>query len=300
MSETAERIGVTDPELAAALRALMEARNWNQRRVADMLGLSQSAVSAWFNNNGKGLDAMNARVRDFLADRKEDGDGLITTDVLEEIHEICEECLDDSRLAMVLGKPGTGKTQALQAFAASHPDDCTYITVDVTTTIKILLEDIQQRPNSGRAAAALMRTAKKAVAGRLIIVDEADHLTERGLEALRAVWGDGGRCGMVLGGDPSLELKIRKLPQLASRMDFVRLVGTPSAGALDAYLDQANVHDEAARRLIIRAGTRDSFRAAAKLLGQARRVAKLNGAKTITADMVRAAEKLLVRGLHAA
>jgi DNA helicase TIP49 (TBP-interacting protein) len=83
-------------------------------------------------------------------------------------------------------------------------------------------------------------------------------------------------------------------------MDFVRLVGTPSAGALDAYLDQANVHDEAARRLIIRAGTRDSFRAAAKLLGQARRVAKLNGAKTITADMVRAAEKLLVRGLHAA
>ncbi len=294
----------TDQGLVAELRALMEARAWGQRRVAELLGVSQTTLSQWLGDKYGAADAMNARVAEFLHERKEAGEGVVPAEGYTLIQEVCALCQEDCKFAVVQGNPGVGKTKALQLYAQEH-DDVLYVRVDVTTTMKVLLEELVGE-GAGLTNAQLMREARARLKGALIIVDEADLLAVRSLEALRAIWGDGGWCGLVLAGTPKLERLLRRGPhasenlaQLYSRVDFNVVITNPSVSDLDQYLDRAGVQDADARRLITAAGNRDSFRAAAKLLSQAQRVARLNGQGSVTGASVRAASKLIMRP-HAA
>lgn len=297
---------VTDQELMGALKALMEARNWGQRRVADLLGVSQATLSQWFGGKYTAADTMNRRVAEFLHERKEAGEGVVAAEAYTLIQEICSQCQDDHKFAVVQGNPGVGKTKALQIYEQEH-EEVLYVRADVTTNLKVLLEELVGSEGGGLTNAQLMREAKAKLKGKLIIVDEADMLPVRCLEALRAIWGDGGWCGLVLAGTPKLERLLRRGPhandnlaQLYSRVDFNVVITNPTPVDMEQYLDLAGISDSEARRLITTAGNRESFRAAAKLLSQAQRVARLNGAEHVTGAAVKAASKLIMRSLYAA
>ena len=296
---------VTDQELMEALRALMEARNWGQRRVADLLGVSQATLSQWLGGKYLAADAMNRRVAEFLHERAEAGEGVVAAEGFNLIQEICGQCQEDSKFAVVQGNPGGGKTKALQLYAQEH-DEVIYLRADVTTNLKVMLEELVGAEGGGLTNAQLMREAKGKLKGKLIIVDESDLLPVRCLEALRAVWGDGGWCGLVLAGTPKIERLLRRGPhatdnlaQLYSRVDFNVCITNPTPVDMEQYLDKSGVNDAEARRLITTAGNKESFRAAAKLLSQAQRVARLNGQPGVSAQAVRAASKLIMRS-HAA
>lgn len=294
-----------DPELIAELKALMDARNWGQRRIAELLGVAQTTVSQYLAGKYAAPEAMNRRVAEFLHERQQACEGVVPTEGFRMIQEVCAQCQEDAKFAVIQGNPGVGKTKALQLYTQEH-DEVVYLRVDVTTNLKVLLEELVGREGGGLTNAQLMREAKARMKGKLLIVDEADLLPVRCLEALRAIWGDGGWCGLVLAGTPKLERLLRRGPhasenlaQLYSRVDFNVLVTNPTIPDLEQYLDQAGVTDAEARRLIMLAGNRDSFRAAAKLLSQAQRVARLNGQAAITSAAVKAAAKLIMRP-HAA
>jgi DNA transposition AAA+ family ATPase len=290
-----------DPELIGALKELMDARRWGQRRLADLLGVSQSSVSQYLTGRYQAPEAMNRRVAEFLQERREAGEGVVASEAFALIQEVCAQCQDDCKFAVIQGNPGVGKTKALQLYQQDH-DEVIYFRADVTTNLKTLLEELVGREGGGLTNAQLMREAKARAKGRLILVDEADLLPVRCLEALRAIWGDGGWCGLVLAGTPKLERLLRRGPhasenlaQLYSRVDFNVCITNPTPVDLEHYLDKAGVTDAEARRLLIAAGSKESFRAAAKLLSQAQRVARLNDQPAVTGAAVRAASKLIMR-----
>jgi DNA transposition AAA+ family ATPase len=306
VSHVEEReVQMCDPELVGELRALMEARHWGQRRVADMLGVSQATLSQYLGGKYQAPETMNRRVAEFLHERKAAGEGVVAAEGYTLIQEICAQCQEDQKFAVIQGNPGVGKSKALQLYAQEH-EDVHYIRADVTTNLKVLLEELVGREGGGLTNAQLMREAKARMKGKLLIVDEADLLPVRCLEALRAVWGDGGWCGLVLAGTPKIERLLRRGPhanenlaQLYSRVDFNAVITNPTPVDMEQYLDRAGIDDPEARRMIAHAGSRESFRAAAKLLAQAQRVARLNGQPSVTSAAVRAASKLIMRP-HAA
>ncbi|MEW5763602.1 MAG: AAA family ATPase [Acidobacteriota bacterium] len=304
MTETMSARGETEA-LIGELKSLMAARNWGQRRLAEMLGVSQSTISQWLQGKYQAQEVMDRRVAEFLHERKSAGEGVVAAEGYRLIQEIATQCLEECKFGVIQGNPGTGKTKALQLFAQEH-DQVVYVRADVTTNLKVLLEELARAEGGGLTNAQLMREARARCKGQLVIVDEADLLPVRCLEALRAIWGDGGWCGLILAGTPKLERLLRRGPhanenlaQLYSRVDFNALITNPTPVDLEQYLDAAQVEDPEARRMIIAEGTRGSFRAAAKLLNQARRVARLNGQPTVTGAAVRAARQLIMPA-HAA
>jgi DNA transposition AAA+ family ATPase len=290
--------GHTDPALKARLLELMHGRGWGQRRVADLLGISQSALSQWLQDKYASAETMNRRVEELLEERKAAGEGIVPSEGYQIIQEVCAQCQEERKFGVILGNPGVGKSKALSLYAQEH-DDVLYIKADVTTNAKVMLETICGLRGGGLTVAQLMVEAKATAEGKLIIVDEADLLPVRVLEALRAIF-DEGRTGLVLAGEPRLERLMRRGPhatenlaQLYSRVDFNILVTNPSEADMKAFLDTTGVEDREARRLLTHAGSKGSFRAASKLLNQSIRLAKVNNAP-VTGPVMKAASRLIM------
>lgn len=293
--------GRTDPEVKGRLETLMAARGWSQRRAAEQVGVSQTAMSRWWADKYEAAEAMNARVAEFLDQRRAAGEGIVPSEGLLVIQEVCRQCHEERRFGVVQGNPGVGKTKALTLYQMEH-DGVLYVRADVTTNVKVLLEMVCGTRGGGLTTAALMVEAKLMAAGKLLVVDEADLLSVRVLEAIRAIY-DEGSCGVVLAGTPRLERLLRRGPhatdnlaQLYSRVDFNVTVLPPSHPDMDKFLDTAGIADRAARKIIATEGSKGSFRAAAKLANQALRLARVNGCP-VTESVVKAAGRLIMRPL---
>lgn len=295
--------GRTDPEVKERLEGLMVARGWSQRRAADQIGVSQTAMSRWLQDKYEAAEAMNARVSEFLDQRRAAGEGIVPSEGLLVIQEVCRQCAEERRFGVVQGNPGVGKTKALTLYQLEH-DGVIYVRADVTTNVKVLLEMVCGNPGGGMVASQLMVRAKEIAEGKLLVVDEADLLSVRVLEAIRAIYDEGG-CGVVLAGTPRLERLLRRGPhatdnlaQLYSRVDFNVTVLPPSHPDMDKFLDTAQIQDPKARKIIATEGSKGSFRAAAKLANQSLRLARMNGCP-VTEQVVKAAGRLIMRPLTA-
>jgi DNA transposition AAA+ family ATPase len=298
---TAKAGGYTDPEVKQRLDALMRARGWSQRKASEQIGVSQTALCRWWSDKYEAAEAMNTRVAEFLDGRRQAGEGVVPSEGLLVINEICRQAHEERKFGVVQGNPGVGKTKALLLYQIEH-DGVVYVRADVTTNVKVMLERICGIHGGGRTAADLMEEAKPLVAGKVIIVDEADLLSVRVLEALRAIY-DEGHCGLVLAGTPRLERLLRRGPhatdnlaQLYSRVDFNVTVLPPCTGDMEKFLDTAHIEDKGARKIISQEGSKGSFRAAAKLTNQALRLARVNGVP-VSEAVVKAAGRLIMRPL---
>ena len=128
-------------------------------------------------------------------------------------------------ISLITGDNGRGKTTAVQAYCAAHPDDTAYLVLDQTTHVIDALNTIaaalgieaqMNGPASFRKAAIIRALQRKP---RLIIIDEADEIKPRLLSILRTIYGDNdGRCGIAFVGTSKLE---RMLKQPANDLRYM-------------------------------------------------------------------------------
>lgn len=109
------------------------------------------------------------------------------------------------RMSMICGSPGVGKTVSARRFKEEHPRTWLATMDPSTRGVNTMLVDLLDAMGHGEAKGtpqSLIRQVRRVVqeAKGLIIIDEAQHLSEQAIEALRAI-NDAERVGIALLGN---------------------------------------------------------------------------------------------------
>jgi hypothetical protein len=156
--------------------------------------------------------------------------GFVETDTARAIARALRRAKAKSKLTMVAGAPGSGKTDALHRFRSEAPDMLVYTAVSGEGGVFNLacgLCDLVgvKRPKSTDVADARRRIAAEIGPGGFLIIDEAQYLVQRnpkGRDNPEALdWARGvaeeGFFGLALVGDLSLRDAVADMPQLDRR-----------------------------------------------------------------------------------
>lgn len=201
------------------------------------VGISSAALSQWLSDKYKGknenidkavkgfLERYNERMNDKLQDLK-----FVETSVAERVFEVARMAHLESEIGVICGDAGLGKTHAVKEYAERNTD-VILIEADLGFTAPVLFRHIHKKLGLGGLGRLhdmfedIVEKLRKS--GRLIIIDEAEHLPYRALELLRRVYDKAG-VGILLVGMPKLIHNLRgkkgEFAQLYSRVHiFVSL-----------------------------------------------------------------------------
>ena len=219
--------------LSDRVQELMDRRGMTQKHLADETGLSRSVVSEWlagkYAHAGDVVPAMKAWV-----ERVTHGDDeFVFVDLLnsKRVMEACEFAMRERRIALVVGRPGLGKTVALKEWYERQ------MRAGVEVVYHFTSPAIKQHSLAKMLARRFELSERgtthdllEAVVGKMrrrpvpLVIDEANHLNVPCLESLRYVY-DAVRMPLVLVGSVQLQRTLSErgdryieLEQLQSRI----------------------------------------------------------------------------------
>jgi DNA transposition AAA+ family ATPase len=113
----------------------------------------------------------------------------VPTSISTKVYEVIRNCQLKGGLAIACGAAGIGKTRAAKQFVREHPSDAIYMAMNpCLTTLRSFLRLLCGKLNISERTIDEMwiGIANKLRDGMVIIIDEAQHLPIKTLEALRA------------------------------------------------------------------------------------------------------------------
>ncbi len=214
-------------------------------RLSQMAGINPTSVSNYlkgkYPGNIRSIESKLLAVLEREQAKKEllrRESKFVETSISKRIFEGCRLCHLQSDIGVIFGESGCGKTESVREYAFTHADS---ILIEATLgfTPSFLFEklnDVLGLSQSGPLCNLFERaTLKLKDSGRLIIIDEAEHLPYKALELIRRVH-DFTACGIVLIGMPTLLSNLRgkrgTFTQLFSRVGFA--IKLPSISEEDA------------------------------------------------------------------
>jgi DNA transposition AAA+ family ATPase len=219
-----------------------------QASVAKSIGISASALSSWMGGTYRGdVEALASKIGSFLSIEgcravAPKTSTFVSTAIAEQVMEVCRFAHIHRDIGLVYGEAGMGKTVALRRYCREHRD-AIYVRCDPSSssaqaTLEAVAIAMGRRPRWG----GLRRFLQELVdaleeTGRVLILDEAQFLTLRGLETLRALH-DRAEIGMVLCGNFEVFSQLHgegkaSFAQLFSRVGIRRQVTLTGATAED-------------------------------------------------------------------
>ncbi|MFH0935183.1 MAG: AAA family ATPase [Pseudomonadota bacterium] len=293
-------------QVRAELGAMMEQQKVSLNAISKAVGISTSAISQWLAGKYAGDSAKVAEaISQFLQrsrERKQQPKrsiGFITTSAVRKYWEAAKLCHLDGEIGIVSGDAGLGKTEAASEYARRN-SDVILIEVDLGYTARVLFRELHRKlggdGNGGISDLKDDVIKKLRKSGRLIIVDEAEHLPYRALELLRRL-NDKAGVGLLLAGMPRLINNLRgkkgEYAQLYSRVGVhVRLLPLTQHDADEIVKSLLPDASAAVCKAYYEASTGNT-RVLAKLLMRSLRVAEINSAK-ITPELVHETVKMLI------
>jgi DNA transposition AAA+ family ATPase len=244
-------------DLQQELRNLMEELGLSQAMVARALGYSSTTLSQWLSITYKGNVAkFDEAVKSFLQRQKERSKNrkkeieFVMTSTATRLFEVARTCHLDGEIGVAYGEAGVGKTVASKVYATRN-SDVIFVEADLGYTARSLFTDLHYRIGlDGTGTVHDMFedvVVKLSGSGRLIIVDEAEHLPYCALELLRRVYDKAG-IGILLVGMPRLVHNLRgkkgEYAQLYSRVGIAanlqRLQENDAEAIVKTALPQSN------------------------------------------------------------
>jgi len=267
---------------------------------------------------------------------------FIATKEYRRFTEFADAVRRETFIGLCYGPAGVGKTLSARRYARwdkvedllldwgrrEHSDAAVYATLartrtafytpTTTCTPKQLEQDLNQLLDRIDICVAQHRRAQTALSVPrpfhhqgtphvvdLLIVDEAERLTQPSLEHLRDRF-DRRATGLILIGMPGIDRSLSRHPQLYSRIGFAhqyRTLGddelafvlTRHWAKLGLTLDLSDFTDVQAVAAVGRI-TRGNFRLVHRLFAQVARVMKINNLTVITSDVIETARGTLVIG----
>lgn len=131
-------------------------------------------------------------------------------------------------ILLIYGPAGCGKSTALKYYAQQN-NGVIYVEADATTNsprsiLELITEAMGEIPKGSTGYMMRKIIAKLTGTNRLLIIDEAQHLTEKSFDAVRAI-NDKAHIGIVYAGNPSILKRMygrqeEELDQLYSRVVY--------------------------------------------------------------------------------
>ncbi len=183
-------------ELLGKVEALKSEKKLSQNAVGQLIGVSGASLSQL--KNGK-YNANPQKIFDTLANYFEIKEkaklayseiGYAETSISEQVYVTIALCQKKGGLAVVCGDAGIGKTKAAQKFVADNPSSSFLIPINpCLTNTKSLLKTIADRIGAGQEKSnneLWHSIVGKLSDGKILIFDEAQHLTVKAIEVLRS------------------------------------------------------------------------------------------------------------------
>jgi len=215
------------------LKQLMKRKKLSFATVSKSLGIARSRLNMWINANYPGdtvkiENAVRAFIeREKLREAKHTID-FLQTSIARVVFEVAETCHIEGEIGVCYGLAGLGKTSAVKEYARLNPD-VILIEADLGYTARVLFSEIHKKlgfEGTGTTHSMIVEIIDRLKdSGRLIIVDEAEHLPYKSLELLRRLH-DKADIGILLTGMPrlieNLRGKKRQYAQLYSRVGMAK------------------------------------------------------------------------------
>lgn len=222
-------------DLRKELKQLQKEKKYSLSHIARALNISSATLHLWVNNNYSGnVKKIDDAVTSFLQIEKLRNSRIkldfIQTSIADDVFEAAKTCHVENEIGVCCGNAGLGKTFAVKKYAIDNPD-VILIEADLGYTPRVLFSEIHKKlgfDGCGTIHAMFIDIIDKLKAsGRLIIIDEAEHLPYKSLELLRRIY-DKAQVGILLVGMPRLIMNLkgekRQYAQLYSRVGIaVRL-----------------------------------------------------------------------------
>lgn len=284
-----------------------EGRTISQSKAAQSMGYSAAVISAYKNRTYNGdVKAVEKRMETWLKrqERRLTRVDIPTaeTAVIDLIREVIATTQDEAGIAVIIGGAGSGKTTAIRQYE-EESRSALIVDVDPSFSQVVLMNAIAHTlglEDKGGMNAVIDRIIN-ALTGRdaVLIIDEADYLSDGSLELVRRIINDKARIGVVLVGLPTLEYKIRSFKtnheQIASRVGALLKIGNLTRGDAEKIISGVwkSLPKETIDAFIKGAG--NSTRTLVKLMGRAYQLAERNRKEVPDAEIVAAAGEYLMR-----
>ncbi|WP_440162499.1 AAA family ATPase [Actinobacillus pleuropneumoniae] len=215
------------------LRALMDSKGYQQKQVAQLLGVSVATVSLYLKGEYNGNVADIDRKVDELIERDKAkvveakyNTAFVPTLAARRGMEVMAFAHVEGEINVIYGSAGLGKTQMLKEYERQN-SSAVLIEVDPSCTPKVLLRKIAEAAGANARGVnnELLDSIVSKLKGseRLLMIDEAELLSTRSLEFIRRIHDLTG-VGVVLAGMPRLLINLKgknnELAQLYSRVAF--------------------------------------------------------------------------------
>lgn len=202
-------------------------------------------------------------------------------------------------ISLIYGEAGLGKTVSLQEYTKKHPNVIYIELKNCDKSVKGVCEKIlsyigRDQRGTDRVLVDTI-TNCLATAPKLIIIDEAQHLSVRALENLRAI-NDVTETGIVLCGNPTVYDRMHgrgqaHFAQLYSRIGISRHITEPSMKDITAIFQPYKLDKESLQYLHQLALLRGGIRNCVKVLNIALRLQE-NEEEPLTIDQLQSAYQL--------
>jgi len=214
------------------LKQFLEKQGLSQASIARSIGISASALSQYMRGIYTGdVEALEKKINTYMENYHEQSGqnnkmAIVQTADLTMVDCTCSEIVINQEMGVIYGKAGTGKTVAIKDWASKHPEAVLVETLPMMSAKELLLtilEALGQRNAQGSTVKLIKDIAKLfKKSERVLLIDEAENLTTKSLEAIRRIH-DFSQVPVVLIGTYALiqNLKGRngELLQLYSRIN---------------------------------------------------------------------------------
>lgn len=285
----------------------------SQSAVAKKIGYSAAVVSQYLKGSYKGnIEILEEKLSEVFENRRAAEKiesiqvyvGYVPTSVSRAVYSSIRMCHLKGGFALEAGDAGIGKTMACKRYAEDYPNTSIYISVNpCLSTINAILKLLCQALNvtsSGRKDDMFLSICDALQGERkVIIIDEAQHLTIKTLEAIRALFDMQENVGICLVGNIGLYETVNKhsssYAQIRNRMKLLSVRNTKDITTDDIKLLFPAVasNSETIAILLKVARTAQAVRGAQNLYSNA-----IDNKDISTAGITAMAEYMHVKGGH--
>ncbi len=213
-------------------RDFLKKNGLTQASVCRSLGVSGSALSQWLKGEYRGdNDTLEKKLENFMGNfikKSKNRAEAFETKELSNFKKgffIMDEAVINGEMAMLYGSAGTGKTICVKEYVKTHPEAILVEVIPGMSTRSVLhLVCEKLSINKSRAVdenvVAIANEFKRS--DRILIIDEAENLTARTLDAIRRIW-DFSSVPIILAGTYNLLQNLKgkngELLRLFSRIE---------------------------------------------------------------------------------